>query len=315
MSESFFRELGIPTPDVNLEVGSGSHAAQTAKIIERIEEVLVHHVPDWLVVYGDVNSTMAAALVASKLSIPVAHVEAGLRSGDRRMPEEINRLVTDRLASLLLTPSRDANDALLREGEPADRIVMVGNVMIDSLHHALVHASATNATSRYGSAGEHVVATMHRPSNVDDEDVLRSIVVALDAIAHERPVVFAVHPRTRSRMDALGLSTGAIRVVDALPYFEMVDLVQNAFAVITDSGGLQEETTALGVPCFTVRDSTERPVTITEGTNQLVLDPRLLPNLVRSASRPNARRIPEGWDGKAGARVVDALVAGHLRAR
>lgn len=315
MSESFFRELGIPTPDVNLEVGSGSHALQTARIIERFEDVLVQHAPDWLVVYGDVNSTMATTLVASKLGVPVAHVEAGLRSGDRRMPEEINRLVTDRLASLLLTPSRDANDTLLREGEPADRIVMVGNVMIDSLHHALAHAGATGATGKYGSAGEHVVATLHRPSNVDVEEVLRSILDALDTIAQARPVVFAVHPRTKARIEALGLSTGAIRVVDALPYFEMVDLVQNAFAVITDSGGLQEETTALGVPCFTVRDSTERPVTITEGTNQLVLDPRLLPALVRAAARPSDPRIPEGWDGKAGSRVIDALIARPTRSR
>ncbi len=315
MSESFFRALGIPTPDVNLEVGSGSHALQTARIIERFEDVLVQHAPDWLVVYGDVNSTMATTLVASKLGVPVAHVEAGLRSGDRRMPEEINRLVTDRLSSLLLTPSRDANDTLLREGEPADRIVMVGNVMIDSLHHALAHAGATGATGKYGSAGEHVVATLHRPSNVDVEEVLRSILDALDTIAQARPVVFAVHPRTKARIEALGLSTGAIRVVDALPYFEMVDLVQNAFAVITDSGGLQEETTALGVPCFTVRDSTERPVTITEGTNQLVLDPRLLPALVRAAARPSDPRIPEGWDGKAGSRVIDALIARPTRSR
>jgi len=315
MSESFFRELGLPAPDVNLEVGSGTHAGQTARIIERFEDVLVQHAPDWLVVYGDVNSTMATTLVASKLGVPVAHVEAGLRSGDRRMPEEINRLVTDRLASLLLTPSRDADEALLREGEPADRIVMVGNVMIDSLHHALTHAGATGATAEYGRAGEHVVATLHRPSNVDVEEVLRSILSALDDIAHERPVVFALHPRTKARIEALGLATGMIRMVDALPYFEMVDLVQNAFAVITDSGGLQEETTALGVPCFTVRDTTERPVTISEGTNQLVLDPRLLPKLVRSAVRPSSPRIPEGWDGKAGLRVIDALMSHRSQLR
>ena len=303
MSASFFRELEIPEPDVNLGVGSQTHAVQTGRIMERIEPVLLDARPDWVLVYGDVNSTAAAALVAVKLGLRVAHVEAGLRSHDRGMPEEINRLVTDRIADLLLTPSRDADDALRREGVPEHRIAFVGNVMIDSLFHALRHVPADA-----GEAGA-VVVTLHRPSNVDEPRRLAAIAGALRAIAEDRPVVFPVHPRTRQRLSEAGLDLGDVRLLAPVPYREMLGYVARAHAVVTDSGGLQEETTALGVPCFTVRDNTERPVTITEGTNRLVLDPSELPQLVSRAVRPAAPRRPEGWDGRAGERVVAALAA------
>jgi len=301
MSASFFRELEIPAPDVNLDVGSHSHAVQTARIMEGMEPVLLEHAPDWVLVYGDVNSTVAAALVAVKLGIRVAHVEAGLRSHDRAMPEEINRIITDRIVDLLLTHSREADVTLLGEGVPAERIVFVGNVMIDSLLHALEHAPV--------SAVEQgtVVVTLHRPSNVDDSDRLAQLATALREIAEERTVIFPVHPRTRQRLAAEGVDLGRVRLLEPIPYREMLAYVASAHAVVTDSGGLQEETTALGVPCFTARDNTERPVTITEGTNQLVLDLSTLPALVRAAARPATVRRPEGWDGQAGGRVIAAL--------
>jgi UDP-N-acetylglucosamine 2-epimerase (non-hydrolysing) len=302
MSASFFRELDIPEPDVNLEVGSHSHAVQTARIMERIEPVLLERRPDWVLVYGDVNSTAAAALVAVKLGIRVAHVEAGLRSHDRTMPEEINRIVTDRLADLLLTPSRDADLTLRGEGVPPERIAFVGNVMIDSLFHALEHVPA-------GAEAGTVVVTLHRPSNVDDPARLAALAAALRTIAERRTVIFPVHPRTRQRLDAQGLGLGGVRAIAPIPYREMLGWVAGAHAVVTDSGGLQEETTALGVPCFTVRENTERPVTITEGTNQLVRDLGTLPALVEAARRPAEPRRPEGWDGHAGERVVEALRA------
>ncbi|MES2179184.1 MAG: UDP-N-acetylglucosamine 2-epimerase (non-hydrolyzing) [Gemmatimonadota bacterium] len=306
MSGNFFRELDIPEPEVNLAVGSGSHGAQTARILERIEPVLEKEMPDWLVVYGDVNSTMAATLAASKLRIRIAHVEAGLRSFDRDMPEEINRLVTDRLADLLLTPSRDAGEQLLREGEDASRIAFVGNVMIDSLFHALPNARATGFRKSLALRDGYVVVTLHRPSNVDVDARLTMIAEALVRIAESRDVVFAAHPRTQDRLRKAGVGLGGVRLIDPLPYFHMLDLVEGAHVVVTDSGGLQEETTALGVPCLTVRDNTERPITITEGTNQLVLDPRELSAFVEAAFSVTAR-CPEGWDGSAGERVVDAL--------
>jgi UDP-N-acetylglucosamine 2-epimerase (non-hydrolysing) len=309
MSGSFFRDLGIPAPDINLDAGSGSHAQQTARIMERIEPVLLEHRPDWLVVYGDVNSTMAASIVASKLGIRIAHVEAGLRSGDRTMPEEINRLVTDRLADLLLTPSRDADMQLRAEGEPDAEIVFVGNVMIDSLFHALPLAEATGFAASVGATGRHVAVTLHRPSNVDDPVRLLQLVQALATLGAERPVIFPAHPRTRSRLEALGTPLTGVTLLDPVAYPQMLDLVRTAHAVVTDSGGLQEETTALGVPCFTLRPNTERPVTITEGTNQLVQALDTLPGLVSKAARPVAPRRPEGWDGQAGDRVIAALLA------
>jgi UDP-N-acetylglucosamine 2-epimerase (non-hydrolysing) len=307
LSASFFRDLGIPAPDVNLAVGSDSHAVQTAHIMARIEHVLVREKPDWVVVYGDVNSTIAAALVAAKLSLKVAHVEAGLRSHDRSMPEEINRILTDRLADLLLTPSRDADVALLSEGEPAHEIEFVGNVMIDTLYHVLEAARRGRFRSTVGADGSAVVVTLHRPSNVDDADRLRAIATALRQIAEERPVIFPMHPRTHKRLAELGLELGRVKVLEPIGYLEMLDLVDAAFAVVTDSGGLQEETTALGVPCITVRENTERPITITEGTNRLVPDPRDLPAEVRAVSKPQSWRAPEGWDGRAGERIARAL--------
>ncbi len=317
MSASFFRELEIPEPDVNLGVGSASHAVQTARIMERIEPVLLERRPDWVLVYGDVNSTVAAALVAVKLGVRAAHVEAGLRSYDRAMPEEINRVVTDRIVDLLLTPSRDADVTLRGEGVPAERITFVGNVMIDSLFHAMrqlglddpAAAAARDGAAEGGAEHGAVVVTLHRPSNVDDPARLAQIAAALAEIATQRSVVFPVHPRTRQRLAEQGLDLGAVRLMDPVPYREMLTWVARAHAVVTDSGGLQEETTALGVPCFTVRENTERPITIVEGTNQLVRDLSLLPALVREARRPAEPRRPEGWDGAAGDRVVEALRA------
>jgi UDP-N-acetylglucosamine 2-epimerase (non-hydrolysing) len=309
MSSGFFRDLGIPAPDINLEVGSGSHAAQTARIIERFEPVLIAEKPDWLVVYGDVNSTMATAIVAAKLGVRIAHVEAGLRSNDRTMPEEINRLVTDRLADLLLTPSTDAEATLRAEGEPASEIVFVGNVMIDTLYASIERAEASGHAQSVGADGSHVVVTLHRPSNVDDPERLRVICRELAGLAESRPVFFPAHPRTQAQLKASGIDTGRIRLTDPITYFEMLDLVRTAHAVVTDSGGLQEETTALGIPCFTLRPNTERPITIDEGTNQLVQDLSTLGTLVAQASARSGARRPAGWDGKAGERVAEALLA------
>ena len=313
LSGAFFRDLGIPAPDINLLVGSETHAVQTARIMERFEPLLLAHRPDWVLVYGDVNSTMAAALVAAKLGIRLAHVEAGLRSYDRTMPEEINRMVTDRLADLLLTPSRDADDTLRAEGEPDGEIIFVGNVMIDSLLYALPAARATRFRHQLGVNGRAVVVTLHRPSNVDEPDRLRALVASLREIATERPVIFPIHPRTRQRINDAHLDLGGITALEPVTYLQMLDLVFGAHAVITDSGGLQEETTALGIPCLTVRENTERPITITEGTNQLAPNPLELPALVRSSGRPHRPRRPEGWDGHAGERIVDALATRMLR--
>ncbi len=307
MSDSFFRDLGIAPPHVNLGVGSDTHAAQTARIMERIEPVLLAERPDWVVVYGDVNSTMAAAIVASKLGIRVAHVEAGLRSFDRTMPEEINRIVTDRLANLLLTPSRDADAQLRAEGEPESEIAFVGNVMIDSLFYALPAARATGFRERIGVNGSAVVVTLHRPSNVDDPKRIATLARVLSEVALERDVVFPAHPRTRRRLEEAGLKIDRVRLLEPVGYLEMLDLVEHAFAVVTDSGGLQEETTALGVPCLTVRPNTERPITISEGTNRLVPDPADLLAELRQVRRPIITPRPEGWDGHAGERVISTL--------
>jgi UDP-N-acetylglucosamine 2-epimerase (non-hydrolysing) len=309
MSDRFFRDLGITPPDINLAVGSDSHAAQTARIIERIEPVLLEEKPDWVVVYGDVNSTMAAAVVASKLGLRVAHVEAGLRSFDRTMPEEINRIVTDRLADLLLAPSRAAVSQLLAEGEPVDEIEFVGNVMIDSLFYALPAARASGFREKIGVNGSAVVVTLHRPSNVDDPERIKALASVLGEVAQEREVVFPAHPRTRLRLEAAGLKMDRVRMLEPVGYLEMLDLVEHAFAVVTDSGGLQEETTALGIPCLTVRSNTERPITITEGTNRLVPDPANIAIELRRVRRPATTPRPEGWDGHAGERVIAALAS------
>jgi len=309
MSAAFFRDLGIEAPEINLAVGSETHAVQTARIMERIEPVLLDEHPDWVVVYGDVNSTLAAAIVASKLGIRVAHVEAGLRSFDRTMPEEINRIVTDRLANLLLTPSRDADAQLKAEGEPDDEIAFVGNVMIDSLFHALPAARETGFRKSLGVNGSAVIVTLHRPSNVDDPARISALAEVLSEIASDRPVVFPAHPRTRQRLKDAGLKMDRVRVLEPVGYLQMLDLVENAFAVITDSGGLQEETTALGIPCLTVRPNTERPITIAEGTNRLVPDPVDLVAELKGVRRPAVPPRPEGWDGHAGQRVIAALMS------
>jgi UDP-N-acetylglucosamine 2-epimerase (non-hydrolysing) len=307
LSADFFKDLEIPSPTLNLGVGSGSHAVQTGRIMEAIEPVMTSHIPDWVLVYGDVNSTAAATLVAVKLGLRVAHVEAGLRSGDRSMPEEINRIVTDSIADLLLTPSRDASAALCREGIAAERIVFVGNVMIDSLFHALPKARAINADRRTRVGAQDVLVTLHRPSNVDDSQRFGAITKTLQLIGRECRVIFAMHPRAERRIREFALATDGIDLIPALSYLDMVVSMDSCRCVITDSGGIQEETTALGVPCFTVRDTTERPITIEEGTNTLVRDLAELPAMVRSARKTRVLRRPENWDGKAGERIVAAL--------
>jgi UDP-N-acetylglucosamine 2-epimerase (non-hydrolysing) len=308
MSDAFFRELGLRAPDVNLGVGSATHAVQTARIMERIEPVLVEHAADWVLVYGDVNSTAAAALVAVKIGQRVAHVEAGVRSHDWTMPEEVNRVVVDRLASLLLTPSRTADATLRAEGEPETEIVFVGNVMVDALLFAVDHARSTGFRREVAAgSGNAIAVTMHRPSNVDDRDRLSAIIAALRTIAERRPVIFPAHPRTQARIGAAGLDTGRIQMMGPIGYLEMLDLLDAASVLVTDSGGLQVESAALGVPCITVRDTTEWPETIACGANRLVFDPAVLPDAVEAAPRLPAPPRPEGWDGKASLRIVDAL--------
>jgi len=314
MSGAFFEELWIPAPDHHLGVGSGSHAAQTAAVMERLEPVLVQLLPDAVLVYGDVNSTLAAALVAAKLRLRVGHVEAGLRSGDWSMPEEINRVVADRLSDLLFTPSRDAEANLQAEGIPAERLHFVGNVMIDSLCWALPEALERNAPARHElQEGEYVVVTLHRPSNVDDAVTLRVLLEALQSLSRRWPVLFPMHPRARKRVRALGVvpgHAGDLRLMDPVGYVEMLGLVAGAALVITDSGGLQEETTFLGVPCLTVRPNTERPITCAPGTNRLV--PPRPDAILAAAERAVARRSParpviERWDGRAAERIVGVL--------
>jgi UDP-N-acetylglucosamine 2-epimerase (non-hydrolysing) len=306
MSDIFFRELGIPVPDVHLGVGSGSHAEQTARIMVEFEKVCLQDRPDLVLVVGDVNSTMACTIVASKLLIPVAHVEAGLRSFDRTMPEEINRLVTDALASLLFTTSRDADENLKREGVDASKIFFVGNVMIDTLlkHRAKADAIAIEKPKRYA------LVTLHRPSNVDDRGTLGGIVEALQHISKTMPVLFPIHPRTAKRIEDFGLSLKGIRTMAPLGYLEFLNLESTASVVLTDSGGAQEETTILGVPCLTLRHNTERPVTITHGTN-LMVGPdkgRIIDAFSRiMGGEWKASGPPEYWDGHAAERIVRVI--------
>ena len=308
MSEVFFRDLGMRPPEINLDVGSGTHAAQTARIMERIEPVLLEQRPDWVVVYGDVNSTIAAALVAVKIGQRVAHVEAGVRSHDWSMPEEVNRIVVDRLATLLLTPSRNADATLRAEGEPASEIVFVGNVMVDALLYAVERARLTRFRDTLGLPAKSAVAvTLHRPSNVDDPRRLGAIVAALKVVARERPVIFPVHPRTKVRIESAGIDLGAIKALPPLGYLQMLDLVDSARVLVTDSGGLQVESAALGVPCVTVRDTTEWLETVECGANQLVPEPERIPDAVRDAKTRDKAPRPDGWDGMAAVRVVDSL--------
>jgi len=307
MSDVFFDQLGIPSPDINLAVGSGSHAKQTAEIMVRFEPVVVEGKPDIVLVYGDVNSTVAATLVCAKLGLRVGHVEAGLRSRDRAMPEEINRLVTDQLADLLFTPSEDGDENLLKEGISPEKIFRVGNVMIDSLVRLLPAAKKIKhdqLPSRYA------LVTLHRPSNVDDSTTLKRILELLLEVDRELKILFPAHPRTRQRIADFGLNVEKLHLMEPVPYIEFLALQSGAAVVITDSGGIQEETTYLGVPCLTLRDNTERPVTVTLGTNVVVGKgtDRLSSELSKIlAGQGKKGSIPPLWDGHAGDRIADIL--------
>jgi UDP-N-acetylglucosamine 2-epimerase (non-hydrolysing) len=320
MSDAFFRDLSLPEPDVYLGVGSGSHAQQTAAVMTTFEPVLLSERPDWVVVVGDVNSTLACALVAVKLGVRVAHVEAGLRSRDRSMPEEINRILTDQLADLLLTPSVDADQNLLAEGISGERIRFVGNVMIDSLFAHLKRAESSAVREELELSGrDYAVLTLHRPSNVDQEETFRSILRALEEIAARLPVIFPAHPRTRARLKEFGLfervdRNPALRLVEPLGYLDFLRLYSGARLVLTDSGGIQEETTALGIPCLTLRENTERPITVSMGTNRIVgtATQRILgaafEALDQERERDPDKRLPPLWDGHTSPRILDALL-------
>ena len=325
MNAVFFEELAIPAPDINLEIGSGSNTEQTARMMMALEPVFSQKRPDLVLVVGDVNSTLAAALVAAKFNIPIAHVEAGLRSFDRTMPEEINRLVTDRLSDLLLTTERSATDNLLREGVVADRIHFVGNVMIDTLLHCVHRAVPAEATfEEMGARRDFICAakkggfafvTLHRPSNVDDPKNLKALIDAMAELSQDVCLVFAMHPRTKAVISSAGLQdtldAKTVLVTPPLSYLRALGLMREATLVITDSGGVQEETTALAVPCLTVRDNTERPTTIDQGTNTLVgRSPAALLTAARDILTTGGKtgRIPELWDGKAATRIADLIL-------
>ncbi len=317
MSDVFFQQLEMPAPDCNLGVGSGSHAQQTAAIMTAFEPVLLDRAPELVLVYGDVNSTVAAAMVCSKLNVRVGHVEAGLRSRDRRMPEEINRLLTDQLSDLLFTPSSDGDENLLREGIDAAKIHRVGNVMIDTLVRLLAHAEARfpNDLLPNDASSSYALVTLHRPSNVDDLPWLRELLEVLGRLSAQLTVVFPVHPRTRQRLESLGFiaESPRLRLLEPLPYLEFLALQRRAAMVITDSGGIQEETTFLGVPCLTVRENTERPITITHGTNQLVgRDLNRLQTAAEKILKRNSEESRQGcavplWDGHAAERIADVI--------
>ena len=307
MSDVFFQQLEIPAPDVNLGVGSGSHARQTAEIMTRFEPVVLERKPDLVLVYGDVNSTVAAALVCSKLLVQVGHVEAGLRSFDRAMPEEINRLVTDQLADLLFTPSDDGNKNLEHEGIPAGKVHLVGNVMIDSLVRLLPVAMKEKLN---GLPDRYVLVTLHRPANVDDDRVLKVILGYLLELNSQVKVVFPVHPRTRQRITDFGIDVRKLDLREPLPYVQFLSLQRRATAVVTDSGGIQEETTYLKVPCLTLRNNTERPVTVTMGTNILIGQDggTLRVELAKILDgKQKAGTVPPLWDGHAGERIAEIL--------
>ena len=314
MSDAFFRDLGLPEPDFHLGVGSGTHAEQTGQVMIAYERVCAEHRPDWIVVVGDVNSTLACALVGAKLLIPVAHLEAGLRSRDRTMPEEINRIVTDAVADLLWTPSPDGDANLRAEGVPESRIARVGNIMLDSFEMLRGRIAAAGMAKKLGLApGRYGVVTLHRPSNVDSAETLARIVAELAAISGTLPLVFPVHPRTRRNLTEMNLMPAlerakAVRLMEPVGYVEFMSLVLDCAVAITDSGGVQEETTYLGIPCLTLRDNTERPITVTEGTNRLVKAESLSAAVAEAVKtgRTAARR-PEFWDGKTAARVVASL--------
>jgi UDP-N-acetylglucosamine 2-epimerase (non-hydrolysing) len=322
MSEAFFHDLSLPEPDVYLGVGSGSHAEQTAAVMTSFEPVVLRERPDWVLVVGDVNSTLACALVAIKLGVRVAHVEAGLRSRDRTMPEEINRILTDQIADLLLTPSADADRNLLAEGIPPERIRFVGNVMIDSLFSHLKRAESSGVRERLGLDGsDYAVLTLHRPSNVDERVTFERILGALEEIAGRLPIIFPVHPRTRARLREFGFEerverNPGLRLIEPLGYLDFLRLYSGARLVLTDSGGIQEETTALGIACLTLRENTERPITVELGTNRLVGTDRerivgaALEALDEDAERARTGgvRLPPLWDGQTAPRILAALL-------
>src|ERR1043166_5088602 len=317
MSDSFFRDLKLPEPDTHLDVGSASHAAQTAAVMQRFEPVIIAEKPDWVLVVGDVNSTLACALVCVKLGVKVAHVEAGLRSRDRTMPEEINRLLTDQIADVLLTPSRDADANLRAEGIPDERIRFVGNVMIDSLVQNLERARASQVRSELGvSDSDYGVLTLHRPSNVDEKETFARILAALESITKTLPVIFPVHPRTRKTIAELELSDRIsavknLRLIDPLGYLDFLSLYSSARLVLTDSGGIQKETTFLNIPCLTLRENTERPITVELGTNVVVgTDTTRIITAAAAALNGSAKKTPHElplWDGHASERILDAL--------
>jgi UDP-N-acetylglucosamine 2-epimerase (non-hydrolysing) len=323
MSDAFFSDLDMPEPDIYLGVGSGSHAVQTATVMQAFEPVLLKEKPDWVLVVGDVNSTLACALVCAKLGIKVAHVEAGLRSRDRTMPEEINRLLTDQISDLLLTPSRDGDVNLLAEGVPEERIRFVGNVMIDSLLGNLERARKSSTLADLNLAGkDYALLTLHRPSNVDQKDGFGGILDSLTEIARRMPIVFPAHPRTRKMIDELGLSEkverAGLRVIEPVGYLGFVQLLEGARLVLTDSGGIQEETTVLGVPCITLRENTERPITVEVGTNVIAgTDHARIVEAARQALESPADkssiRVPELWDGHTAERILDALIEAEQR--
>lgn len=313
MSGVFFDELGIPAPDDHLEVGSGSHAVQTANIMLAFEPVCLREKPDWVVVVGDVNSTVACTLVASKLGIPVAHIEAGLRSFDRGMPEELNRLVTDALADVLLTPSDDGDENLRREGAAESKIRQVGNVMIDSLVAQLGNADRADTLERLGlEKGKFVYVTLHRPSNVDSKESLEVIVRELAELSNDWQVVFPIHPRTRGKMAEFGLSLDgcpSVQLLEPLGYLDSVNLTRHARFLLTDSGGLQEESTYFRTPCLTLRPNTERPVTISLGSNKLTTVKTLRSDIAELLVKPDRLgTTPPLWDGKTASRIVSELL-------
>ncbi len=314
MSGDILRDLNMPEPDIHLRVGSGSHAVQTAGVMVAYEKVLIETPPDFVVVVGDVNSTLACSITAKKLWFTVAHLEAGLRSGDRTMPEEINRIVTDALSDLLWTPSLDGDENLRNEGIAEEKIVRVGNIMMDSYELMREKIEADKGLTELGlTPGEYGLVTMHRPSNVDNEELFRKLISQLIEISKELPLVFPVHPRTRQRLEAFDLltmveSAKGIKLLEPLGYIPFMSLVQQAKMVLTDSGGIQEETTYLNVPCLTIRENTERPITITQGTNALVGPDNLMENVkkILNGDWPSGVR-PELWDGKTAGRVVESI--------